>query len=156
MTSTVVYVAPTVADDIDKLLNGYAFDTVTLAPDDESDDLDDLDLDFMMRESHMLQQYEKGTHEFEKVDWDEIAAAGWTLDKPADEEESLTPTSNNKEGTARRRLNEEERLRKYSWERHKLPTPNKKRVRYTYTNTRDGSIVTSRREALRSCRAATV
>ena len=70
------------------------------------------------------------THRWEEVDTRDVPEA-----KPA----------------KRRRLNEAERLRKFSWERIEVSTEGK-RVRYTYVNNANGSTATSLRKALRECR----
>ena len=56
----------------------------------------------------------------------------------------------------KRRLNEVERLEKYSWERVKRcqDSETEKRVRYDYINRNSGVRVSSLRLALRQCRAA--
>jgi hypothetical protein len=56
----------------------------------------------------------------------------------------------------KRRLNEVERLEKYSWERVKRcqDSETEKRVRYDYINRNSGMRVSSLRLALRQCRAA--
>jgi hypothetical protein len=56
----------------------------------------------------------------------------------------------------KRRLNEVERLEKYSWERVKRcqDSEAEKRVRYDYINRNSGARVSSLRLAMRQCRAA--
>ena len=54
----------------------------------------------------------------------------------------------------KRRLNEAERLQKYSWDRVERPDDGKKRARYDYINRTSGETVTSLRQALQQCRAS--
>tara|TARA_B110001450_G_scaffold252641_4_gene274775 strand:+ start:990 stop:1544 length:555 start_codon:yes stop_codon:yes gene_type:complete len=87
--------------------------------------------------------------DWEKVDWEHVAA-NWQQDE-------LELLSTNKsildddqtQTNKRRRLNELERLNKYSWERHPLKVKGK-RERYKYVHA-DGSTVTSLRAALEKC-----
>lgn len=95
------------------------------------------------------------------VDWDKDwahVAANWhecDIDWHEDDPDMLStikplPKDDQAQKNKRRRLNEAERLQKYSWER--LPTnTGGKRVRYRYVHA-DGSTVTSLRAALEKCR----
>ena len=95
------------------------------------------------------------------VDWDEVAAAGWTLDEfendvnkdpivIARDTENDTLDDDSPSKQKKRRLSEVERLRKFSWVIHELPAVGK-RARYTYVNA-NGATASSMRQALRECR----
>jgi len=88
--------------------------------------------------------------DWDQLDWDNVAA-DFTLDELKNN--SVCESTNDGDRAIinkRRRMNEEERLRKYSWERHPIEGQGSKRPRYKYVNT-DGSIVKSLRDALRKC-----
>tara|TARA_B110000046_G_scaffold176295_1_gene201815 strand:- start:2504 stop:2992 length:489 start_codon:yes stop_codon:yes gene_type:complete len=147
--------APTHEEDdgFDELLDVNAVDTIMRAP----DGVDGLDF---------LAQWRLGADsirmcdndnvsvspEFADEGWDQMVDAGWTLGDTAEGDNSLTAMKKSVVNSTRR-LGETTRLRKYSWERHEVAAPGKKRMRYRYVNTHDGSIATSLREALRVCRA---
>ena len=110
-------------------------------------------IDFNIRVADLCEAAELDENEdlsdvdWEKVDWEHVAA-NWDHD-------DLKPTCTTKslceqvEKNKRRRMNEVERLHKYSWKR--LPMKSEgKRVRYKYVHI-DGSTVTSLRAALGKC-----
>lgn len=152
------YATPMASDvDVDDFFELETIDTVTHAP----DDLDDHDLDWFIQQgtlhADISQLFERAPvavpQVLADVDWDNVADAGWTLADPPARDGSF-PVNNEKKvanTNVTRRANEEERLRKFSWERHEVVPSGNKRVRYIYTNINDGSTATSLREALRSC-----
>ena len=92
--------------------------------------------------------------DWETVDWEHVAA-NWQEDEldPPSIKKSILDDDQTQANNKRRRLNELERLTKYSWQR--LPLNVKahkegKRVRYKYVHA-DGSTVTSLRAALEKC-----
>ena len=87
------------------------------------------------------------------IEWMRTMTHGDNADPP-DDSPPAAVTETRATSRRKRRLNELERLRKNSWERHVLPDFGKqyKRKRYTYINTTSGASTTSMREALRCCR----
>ena len=88
-------------------------------------------------------------------DWEDVdallsdaadAVSDAVSDPPTDDVEKI-------EKNRKRRLNEVERLHKYSWERiEQKPIEGKKRSRFTYINRASGVTATSLRQALQHCR----
>jgi hypothetical protein len=92
--------------------------------------------------------------DWETVDWEHVAA-NWQEDEldPPLINKSILDDDQTQTNNKRRRLNEVERLTKYSWQRLPLnvePHKQGKRMRYKYVHA-DGSTATSLRAALEKC-----
>ena len=145
-----------VDDDILELAAGLPFEQLFEGDDDMythfSGDVsleEIIDLNIQITGPDVVNHDDLSNVDWEKVDW-EYVAANW-------QEDELDPPSINKsildddrsQTNKRRRVNEEERLHKYSWQRLPLNVEGK-RVRYKYVHA-DGSTVTSLRAALEKC-----